>query len=356
MPTNPYDRPCAIGSVSFLLCPNWNQKQPLRRSNSLCPDRARRGGKGHLETAQVENKARESHLEHLLFPESVVTNVRGAAALLQHYHGYYRQAIRDALNRSSRKPFQCGGLRGYDQLVGIDLHLQERRMRHGPDPYLDQLHERVQSALRSAASQADQVRQTHAFLVQVEHYLAQVHCSGPKPGTAETNVSTSASETVRQELEKMFSNLLQSPKVCPLSQRLARRWHAMCKSWLPHILRCYDIPGLPRSNLDLESTFGTLRRSQRRISGRKETSPIRIFGPGTITLLALDDEQVLPLLQSVSPDTYWSQRHRQEECEEPHRWLTRLHRDPTRALSQVDEQFYQVVNAQTGAPSDIPDP
>ena len=130
----------------------------------------------------------------------------------------------------------------------------------------------------------------------------------------------------------------------------------MCKSWLPHILRCYDIPGLPRSNLDLESTFGTLRRSQQRISGRKETSPIRIFGPGAIALLALDDEQVLPLLQSVPPDTYWSERRRQEEGEEPHRWLTRLHRDPARALSQVDEQFYQVVNARMEAPSDIPDP
>jgi hypothetical protein len=285
-----------------------------------------------------------------------VTNVRGAAAVLQHYHGYYRRAIRDALNRSSRTPFQCGGLRGYDQLVGIERHLQERRMRRGPDVYLDQLHERVQNALRSVASQADQVRQTHAFLTQVEHYLAQAHGSRPKPDTAETHVSTPTSETVRQELDKMFSDLLQPPKTCPLARQLARRWRAMRKSWLPHILHCYDIPGLPRSNLDLESTFGTLRRSQRRISGRKETSPIRIFGPGAIALLALDDEQVLPLLQSVSPDTYWSQRRRQEECEEPHRWLTRLHRDPTRALSQVDEQFYQVVNARTGASSDAPDP
>jgi hypothetical protein len=276
--------------------------------------------------------------------------------VLQHYYGYYRRAIRDALNRSSRKPFQCGGLRGYDQLVGIDLHLQERRMQHGPDAYLDQLHERVQSALRSAASQADQVRQAHAFLTQVERYLAQMHRSSPKPDTSESNVSRPDSETVEQELEKMFSDLVQPSQTCPLARRLARRWRSMCKSWLPHILHCYDVPGLPRSNLDLESTFGTLRRSQRRISGRKETSPIRIFGPGAITLLALDDEEVLPLLQSVPPGTYWSQRRRQEECEEPHRWLTRLHRDPTRALSQVDEQFYQVVNAQTGAPPDAPAP
>jgi hypothetical protein len=284
-----------------------------------------------------------------------VTNVRGAATVLQHYYGYYRRAIRDALNRSSRKPFQCGGLRGYDQLVGIERHLQQRRMQHGPDAYLDRLHERVQNALRSAASQADQVRQTHAFLVQVERYLAKAHSSSPKPDT-ETDASRSDSKIVQQELDNMFSDLVQLSKTCPLARPLARRWRAMRKSWLPHILHCYDIPGLPRSNLDLESTFGILRRDQRRISGRKETSPIRIFGPGAIALLALDDEEVLPLLQSVSPETYWSQRRRQEEDEEPHRWLTRLHRDPTRALSQVDEQFYQVVNARTGASSDVPNP
>lgn len=285
-----------------------------------------------------------------------MTNVRGAAAVLQRYYEYYRRAIRDALSRSSRKPFQCGGLQGYDQLVGIDHHLQQRHRAYGPDAYLDQLHERVQNALQSAVSQANQVRQMHAFLIQVERYLAQAHGSGSKPDAAETNVPTSDSETVRQELEKMFSDFVRRSQSCPLARRLARRWHAMQKSWLPHILHCYDIPGLPRSNLDLESAFGTLRRGQRRISGRKETSPLRIFGPEAITLLALDDEDILPLLQSVSPDAYWTQRRRQEEREEPHRWLTRLHRDPARALSQVDEQFYQVVNARTEASSDASDP
>jgi hypothetical protein len=137
-----------------------------------------------------------------------VTNVRGAAAVLQHYHRYYRRAIKDAFNRSSRKPFQCGGLRGYDQLVGIER--------------------------RSAASQADQVRQTHAFLVRVERYLAKAHRSGARTDTAETNTPKSDSKTVRQELDKMFSDLVQPPKACPLARRLARRWRAMRTSWLPH--------------------------------------------------------------------------------------------------------------------------
>ena len=272
--------------------------------------------------------------------------------MLQCYYGYYRRAIRDALSRSSRKPFQCGGLRGYDQLVGISEHLSQRRAQRGPDPYLDQVHRDVQRALRAAASQAEGARQARTFLTQVEHYLAGLPRPSLEPDAQERDLSISDSKTVQRELEKMISDLAQQPNLYPLTRRLLRKWHAMSETWLPDILHCYDVPGLPRSNLDLESAFGTLRRDQRRISGRKETTPLRVFGPGEISLLALDEEEILPLLQSVPADEYWAQRRLQEEREEPRRWLTRLHRDPAQALAQVDEQFYMVVNAQTVAVSD----
>jgi hypothetical protein len=304
---------------------------------------------------KAKHTVSESHFEHLLFPESVVTHARGPAAALQHYYGYYRRAIRDALNRSSRKPFQLGGLRGYDQLVGIEQHLLLQQRTHNVvDPYLNLLHDRVQSALAATVTQAEQVRQMHIFLTQVEQYLAAVPLPRRHIGQHETIGSAPGSQTVQQELERMFSDLRQHAKACPLAGRLERRWRSMSKAWLPGILHCYDIPGLPRSNLNLESTFGTLRREQRRISGRKETSPVRIFGPGQIVLLSLPDEDILPLLQSVPAEVYWSQRRRQEEREEPHRWLTRLHRDPVRALAQVDQQFYQVVNAHARAFANAP--
>lgn len=295
---------------------------------------------------ETKRPVSESHFEHLLFPESVVTRARGPAAMVEYYYGYYRRAIRDALNRASRKPFQLGGLRGYDQLLGIEQHLQRRR---GSDPYLNLLHDRVQCALAATRTEAEQVRQMHTFLTQVEHYLTEAPRPSIRTEKCGTVVPAPGSQAVQQELERMFSDLVQPSKTCPLARQLNRRWRSISKDWLPGILHCYDIPGLPRSNLDLESTFGTLRRGQRRTSGRKETSPVRIFGPGQIVLLSLQDEDILPLLQSVPAEVYWSQRRRQEEREEPHRWLTRLHRDPVRALAQVDQQFYQVVNAHAGA-------
>jgi hypothetical protein len=267
---------------------------------------------------------------------------------MQQYYGYYRGAIRDTLCRPSRTPFPCGGLQGYEQLVGIDQHLSQRALQGGFDPYLDQLHGYVQSALRATTAQAQGIRQALACLTAMDHYLAEAPRPSLEADAQETLLPLSNSETVRRDLEQMVLGWTQQPTVYPLTRRLVRKWTTMSKTWLPGILHCYDIPGLPRSNLDLESTFGTLRRGQRRISGRKETTPIRIFGPGQIALLSLDDAEILSLLRSVPADTYWSQRRRQEEREEPRRWRIRLHRDPGWALAQVDEQFYAVVNAQIG--------
>jgi hypothetical protein len=298
--------------------------------------------------------SQESHFECLLFPLSVTAAASEAVAVLQHYYGYYRRAIRDALNRSSRKPFQCGGLQGYCQLLGIERHLQQR-IHSGHDPYLALLHERVQQALVSTATQAEQLRQTHAFLLSVERYLATAPCPGNQSDSSVEEKPTQGSEGVRRELEEMFSDWMQQAKDNPLAGRLNHRWQSMSETWLPGILHCYDIPGLPRSNLALESSFGALRRAQRRTSGRKETAQLRVFGPGEVVLLSLQDAEILPLLQSVPVDEYWTQRRRQEEREEPRRWLKRLHRDPVQALAQVDEQFYAVVNAHTGVSSDPPD-
>lgn len=290
-----------------------------------------------------------SHFDHLLFPEEThsgseeadreVSLDRRLVFLLERYYGYYRRAIRDALTRFSRKPFQCGALRGYDQLKGFYQHLS---VREESDPYLDELRGRVQAALEATKSQAEDVRQARTFLTKVEHYLASVPRPKLEPDAEESDPPP-GSEAVRKKLEEMFSDWEEREDFGSTTLRVLGKWGTMSKTWLPGILHCYDIPGLPRHNLKLEGTFGTLRRHRRRVSGRKETTPLRVFGPGEIMVQVLDEEGILPWLQSVSTEEYWAQRRKQEEREEPLRWLRRLRRDPERAMTQVDEQFYEVV-------------
>lgn len=262
---------------------------------------------------------------------------------MERYYGYYRRAVRDALTRSSRKPLQYGGLQGYDQLVGINQALLQRREKWGTDPYLDALQQRVQSAVTAAQTQAASIHQAKDCLVEVERCLAQ----SPLPSLdtpPEPSPSSPRSQIVARKLKQIFDDLAQQPDLSSTSLRLIEKWKRMKKKWVPGILHCYDTPGLPRHNLKLEGLFGTLRRNERRVSGRKETSPLRIFGPGELMLTALKEHEVLPLLQSVSTQTYWTERRKQEEREEPRRWLRRLRQNPVRALAQVDQQLYSIVN------------
>ena len=151
--------------------------------------------------------------------------------------------------------------------------------------------------------------------------------------------------SIQRELEQKFKRFAQQSQG-PICQQIYQKWQQMAKEWLPGILYCYKIPGLPRHNLELEHIYGTLRNNQRRVSGRKETSPLRIFGAGeAMGLMIKTETELLDWCQTVAQDkaTYRKQRRLQEEGEEPTRWLRRLHRDPIKAMKQLDEQFYAVL-------------
>jgi len=354
--------------------PDLEPEEATARLEHLAQENDAPGKKGGLDAsaevapAETSVAARDSRFDHLLFGQGAAPTAQEPVAVVQRYYGHYRRAIRDAVIRPSRKPYQCGALRGYDQLVGIGQHLETRRARWGADPYLDALQQRVQAAVAAAAPQAEAVRQARTFLTQVEHYLAQVPRPPLRPASETPSLPTPGSAVVQQELEKRFADFERQAAVGSTAQRLCRKWQTMSPTWLPGILHCYDLPGLPRHNLELEGVFGILRRTvlyrtalvlydkyrvqchQRRVSGRQETSPLRVFGPGEIMFLGLEDEEVLPCLQAVPPEAYWFQRRQQEEREEPRRWLRRLRRDPVRALSQLDEQFYEVIRARARAP------
>ena len=128
-------------------------------------------------------------------------------------------------------------------------------------------------------------------------------------------------------------------------EKVCRKWDSMADKWLPAILHCYDIPGLPRNNLKLEARFGQLRAHQRRVSGRKETTPLRRLAPGQLLCQIWEEGELLKYLRSVPTDDYWRERRQQDALEEPQRWLGRLHRHPSKALTQIDTQFSAFLRA-----------
>jgi hypothetical protein len=56
-------------------------------------------------------------------------------------------------------------------------------------------------------------------------------------------------------------------------------------SYWPGLFRCYDVPGLPRTNNDQEQYFGSARYHERRTSGRVHASPGTVVR-GSVRVLA----------------------------------------------------------------------
>lgn len=235
----------------------------------------------------------------------------------------FRLAIRDAVNRTTRKPFYWGGLKGYRQLETIAQALQS--MPVTDHPYFARLLRQVNRALENNRSLADTLNKTYGWFLDIAACLRY-------PPSSYTNTPAPSSQHVKQEMEAMLFNFAAEAQgqVVPLAlySGLRKRWDLFADD----LLHCFEIPGLPQDNLKVESLFGRLRCHQRRISGRKSTQPLRDFGHYQILFMAESEEQLLQQLRLVSVDEYQKQPKQQAQAEAPRKFLARLHRNSEKVM------------------------
>jgi hypothetical protein len=256
-----------------------------------------------------------------------------------------RASIRDAANRSSRKPFSWGGLTGYRQLEAIAVALHELPLSQEGMEYLQQLVNQVDEVLGRNRALADDLSSAHDQLMEIAQCLGY-----PTPHSSSTETlfpeerrrytdPKLTSTTIRHEtevlLDKYQSISSQYPAQSALSIGFQRRW----KSYGSDLLHCYDIPGLPPDNLRLESVFGKLRNHARRITGRKSTRELRDFGQCQILFFAESPEDLLEQMQQVPLSTYQAQRELLEKAEAPQRFLRQLHRDTLKATRNLLSKY-----------------
>jgi hypothetical protein len=242
-----------------------------------------------------------------------------------------RVAIRDAVNRKSRKPFYWGGLKGYEQLEAIAQALEEVPSDEPETRYLQRLKMRVDRVVEAYRVNVADLREAHTWLRRIADCL-RYPPSDSTPGPSLTG------EQVKQEMEALLKSFQPDLKRKPAQAALHGAWHRTWEDYGPDLLHCYDIPGLPPDNLMLESLFGRLRRHQRRVSGRKSTRELRDFGQYQVLFLAESEEELLAQIRQVSLAEYRENRRRLEEAEAPRRLLHRLHRDPLRTMHDLVKQ------------------
>jgi hypothetical protein len=240
-----------------------------------------------------------------------------------------RAAIREAVNRGSRKPFFWGGLKGYEQLESIAQALEDlptSRLTH--DQYLDLLRSRVERVLTKNRTVAEDLKQAYQLLLAVARGLHY------PPIKSDLEVED---KPTRQTVTEAITRLIQETQPTGLHQHaqrrllgeLKRRWELFGEE----LLYCYEIPGLPQDNLKLESLFGRLRRHQRRISGRPSTRELQAFGQAQVLFTASSFQALLEQIQQVPRERYAMHRQRLAEAEQPRQFFHRLHQEPDKALS-----------------------
>lgn len=246
-----------------------------------------------------------------------------------------RTAVRDAVNRESRKPFFWGGLKGFQQLEAMAKVLHGIADTAAATNYFQQIIQQVDRALDQNRELAEGLQAAHTWLRRIAACLRYPPRSYP-------DFTDVTSQQVMQEMEILIQELQQQAQaghqvLKTLYSAVDYRWKLYGQDLLP----CYDIPGLPPDNLQLESLFNRLRCHQRRISGRKSTKELRDFGQYQVLFLAESEAALLAQLRRVPLSEYRIHRQRLAQAETPRQFFHRLHRDPGGTIRKLMKRYAQ---------------
>lgn len=138
------------------------------------------------------------------------------------------------------------------------------------------------------------------------------------------------------------------------------RWQAHSESLAPavaHFLKvthsywsglfhCYDVPGLPRTNNDLEHVFGQYRYLERRITGRKVASPALVIrGSVRIVSAVMTRLRQFTAMDLVPASTTEWQSLRTELATARHKRTLqrRFRKNPDAYLAELEDRLTQLI-------------
>jgi hypothetical protein len=121
-------------------------------------------------------------------------------------------------------------------------------------------------------------------------------------------------------------------------------FHKVTRSYSSGLFHCYAIPGLPRTNNDLEQLFGSHRHHDRRATGRKMASPATVLR-GPVRLLAATATRLQPTtgrdLAHADQRQWRDLRARLDHRRHSRVLRTRFRRNPQRYLSELEHLILQ---------------
>jgi len=128
----------------------------------------------------------------------------------------------------------------------------------------------------------------------------------------------------------------------PLLARAATHFLKVTKSHWRGLFACYAHPDLPRTNNGLEQYFGSWRYHERRITGKKVTSPSTVIR-GCVRLVSAVLTRLKPPsgadLRPARLQDWYTLRATLEQRHELRRQQRRFRRDPQGYLRAIEEKL-----------------
>jgi hypothetical protein len=234
------------------------------------------------------------------------------------------QHTRYLLTLKGRPPFRLAGIETYERLhdvAGFSLDLLTTHF----DPRLVQLLQGLQSALSPFDQTYQELQQGAAWLSDIAYIL--------EPSAA----SPRHADQVATQLRGYLDTVRYRPDLPSTVKHFGAHLDKVSRSYWSGLFHCYDVPGLPRTNNELESLFRDTRRRLLRTMGQKGLTQRTLRRQGAWELLPRPstEAKLLEILPQTSPEELAQERQRFAE----HR---RRFAMQSRSRRQTQAQFAQL--------------
>jgi hypothetical protein len=201
----------------------------------------------------------------------------------------------------------------------------------------------VTRAVAAGGQPACDLRITHCWLLALAHGLAPDAVDEP---------TRRAGASVRQEVERLLESLpgrFPTGRVPSWLQEKAAYVGTVLRRLGDGLYHCYDVPGLPRTDNDLEHFYRQLKAGERRTTGhrRSDSFVVRVGGFAAYAAAArpLSEAQVAAQLAAVPPAAYQAQRAALRATQHRQVQMHRFHLRPDRYLHDLEARWSQLTDA-----------
>jgi hypothetical protein len=194
-------------------------------------------------------------------------------------------------------------------------------------PELNQLQSLIDRGLAATAALWPPIQEAYDWVFRTAHILGDVGAIGDMIRDRLTGLTGAMADTLGGPLTAAKQHFLK-----------------VTRSYWPGLFWCYDVPGLPRTNNDLEQYFGSVRYHQRRASGRKQAgSALVVRGVARIIAASATRNGSFTAADLAEVDqTQWAQLRRElDERRQRRVDHRRFRRDPERYLRRLEDLFVQ---------------